>query len=120
MGNLGLYQVMVWAAKKVGGPLVLAALVASAGAAVKAGIDVTIEKVRDSKENKKKKEEASVIYTITKEGVSHEGLIFKAGEKFRILIRDGDIGLIERLNDPESPYVVSLRFLSSISDYAMV
>ena len=44
-------------------------------------------------------------------------LHFKVGDQFKVLDVDGDAGLIEIIGDNNSPYFVSLKFLSSISDY---
>ena len=68
-------------------------------------------------EKKKKIEQAAVIYTVNAEGTSNEGLRFKVGDKFKVLDVVGDAGLIEIIRDNNSPYFVSLQFLSSISDY---
>ena len=62
-------------------------------------------------------EKAAVIYTVCVEGTSNEGLHFKVGEKFKVLDDDGDAGLVESIGDNNSPYFVSLKYLSSISDY---
>ena len=38
-------------------------------------------------------------------------------EQFKVLKVDGDVVLIEKLGDHNNPYVVSIKFFSSISDY---
>ena len=121
MGNLGWYQLMTTAAKKVGGPKRLFALILGGGAALGGGAVIGCGAIKSKiaqELNKKKQEEAaSVVYTVRCEGNSNEGLLFEVGEQFKILETDGDAGLIEKLGDANSPYFVSLRFLQSISNY---
>ena len=66
---------------------------------------------------KKQAAEAAIVHTVTKTGVSNEGKEFTVGDRFKVLEVDGDVGLIEIMGDTNSPYYVSIRFLSSISDY---
>lgn len=121
MGNLGWYQILTTAAKKLGGPKQLIGILVGGGAilggsAVVGG--VAIKKKVSSELNKKKQiANAAVIHTVKVEGESKEGLHFNTGDKFKVLETDGDAGLIEVIDDDNSPYFVSLKFLSSISDY---
>lgn len=121
MGNLGWYQIMTTAAKKVGGPQKLIGIIFGGGAlfgggavlggkAIKNGINKRLEK-------KNHEEEIAAIYTINKECTSKEGLVFDEGMQFKVLERDGDAALIEILNYENNPYFVSAIFLQSISDY---
>lgn len=121
MGNLGWYQILTTMAKKVGGPKTLIGLLVGGGAILGGGAVVggsaIKKKVSSELEKKKKIEQAAVVYTVKAEGTSNEGLHFKVGDQFKVLDVDGDAGLIEIIGDNNSPYFVSLKFLSSISDY---
>lgn len=121
MSNLGWYQVMTTVAKKVGGPKQLFALVVTAsftiGGTVTAGVIKIKDKLSTQLDKKKKAATAEKTYTVKAESKSKEGLLFKAGDTFRILETDGDAGLIEILGNENNPYFISLGFLQSISDY---
>ena len=123
MGNLGWYQLMTTVAKKVGGPKRLFALVFGGGAILGggavAGGGAIKRKVTQELDKKKQEEAASVVYTVSREGSSNEGLRFVVGEQFKVLETDGDAGLIEKLGDANNPYFVSLKFLRSISNYGL-
>jgi len=122
MGNLGWYQVMTTMAKKVGGPKNLLGITIGVGTAL--GIGVTkgtqaiMKRINSNLDEKKKAAESAVTHTVYKEGSSNEGLNFKAGDEFKVLERDGDAALIEKIGDENNPYFVSAKFLSSISDYS--
>lgn len=121
MSNLGWYQILTTLAKKVGGPKQLMGLLIGSGAllgvgAVSAGSALK-KKITSEIEKKRNTEKAAVIYTVSVEGTSNEGLHFKVGDKFKVLDNDGDAGLVEVIGDSNSPYFVSIKFLSSISDY---
>lgn len=122
MSNLGLYQVMTTLAKKVGGPLNLAGLLVVGGAALGSGTVVggqkVAKKVKQYRDKKKRTEESAIAYEVHADGKSNEGLVFKVGERFRVLENDGDAVLIEKIGDKQNPYFVSGKFLASISDYA--
>ena len=121
MSNLGWYQILTTLAKKVGGPKQLIGLLIGSGALLGGGTVATVsalkKKITSELEQKRNTEKASVIYTVCVEGTSNEGLHFKVGDKFKALDNDGDAGLVEILGDSNSPYFVSLKYLSSISDY---
>lgn len=121
MSNLGWYQILTTIAKKVGGPRNLIALIAGGGAvaggvAVVGGVAIK-KKVDEALEQKKQAEVAAIVYTVTKESKSNEGLIFKKGTQFKVLETDGDAALIEILDAENNPYFVSAAFLELISDY---
>lgn len=124
MSNLGLYQTLTSWAKKVGGPknliLLIGGIGAGIGSAVTLCVKVLKEKINIEQERKRQTVEASVIYTVSVEGKSNEGLLFKVGDTFRVLEYDGDAGLIEKIGDKNNPYFVSLQFLSTISDYEAI
>lgn len=121
MGNLGWYQLMTSSAKRVGGPKTFMGLLITGGFALGlvayVGGTAISNRIQQRKNQKKKTEAAAIIYTVNVEGKSNEGLLFKQGDQFKILEKDGDAGLITKLGDYNNPYFVSLRFLSSISNY---
>ncbi len=121
MSNLGWYQIMTTVSKKVGGPLNLVKILFGGGAVAGGGIAVgtiTIKnKVTKKLNEKKRKSEAAIVYTVKTDQKSNEGLSFKVGEQFKVLEVDGDAALIVKLGDNNNPYFVSAKFLRSISDY---
>ena len=121
MGNLGWYQLLTTMAKKVGGPKRLIGLFvgsgALAGGGIVAGGNYVKNKINSALEKKKQDAASAKEYTVKTEGKSNEGVLFRIGDVFKVLEMDGDVGLVEKVGDKNSPYYVSLRFLSSISDY---
>lgn len=121
MSNLGWYQVITTWSKKVGGPLNLLGIVAGVG--VIGGVVGTkgVEALVGSQKKKAaEKEKAAGLlktYTVSKEGVGNEGLQFHVGETFKVLERDGNAVLIEKLGDDNNPYFVAAERLNEISDY---
>lgn len=122
MSNLGDYQRMTILAKKVGGLKNLAVIIAGAGAvasvALYKGGEIVKEKVRKKKNKEKLKETSdSIVYSITVDGVSDDGLEFKIGDQFRVLETVKNAVLIEKIGDDNNPYFVSVEFLEMISNY---
>ena len=121
MNNLGWYQVITTWSKKVGGPLNLLGIVAGVGelggVAGTKGIEALVASQKKKAIEKEKVAELSKTYTIIKDGVSNEGLQFHVGETFKVLERDGNAVLIEKLGDDNNPYFVASEFLNGISDY---
>lgn len=121
MNNLGWYQVITTWSKKVGGPLNLLGIVAGVGAlggvAGTKGIEALVASQKKKAIEKEKVAELSKTYTIIKDGVSNEGLQFHVGETFKVLERDRNAVLIEKLGDDNNPYFVASEFLNGISDY---
>lgn len=121
MSNLGWYQVMTTAAKKVGGPLKLAGLVLGSGIVIGGGTvfggQAVAKKIGKKLDEKKREAESAVIYRVHTEGKSNEGLLFSVDDTFKVLEIDGDAALIEKIGDENNPYFVSGCFLESISDY---
>lgn len=122
MSNLGDYQKMTVLAKKVGGPKNLAGIFVGAGVvvgvAVCKGRMIVAEKVNKNKNKEKLKETSdSIVYSVTVDGVSDDGLEFKIGDQFRVLETDKDAVLIEKIGDDNNPYFVSVEFLEMISNY---
>lgn len=121
MSNLGWYQVITTLSKKCGGPLKFLGLVAGGGALVGVagtkGVEAVASSVKKKAAEKKKAVEQSKTYTVSKEGVSNEGLQFHVGETFKVLERDGNAVLIEKIGDDNNPYFVAAELLNEISDY---
>ena len=121
MSNLGWYQVITTWSKKVGGPLNLLGIVAGVGAigrvAGTKGVEALVGSQKKKAAEKEKAAELLKTYTVSKEGVSNEGLQFHVGETFKVLERDGNAVLIEKLGDDNNPYFVAAELLNEISDY---
>ena len=121
MSNLGLYQTVVTFMKRVGGPAKAITLVVGGSALVGGACVKAIEWAKDAVSAKKaadaKRIQSMKTYVVAKEGTSNEGLPFQEGEEFRVLERDGNAVLIEKLGDEKSPYFVAADFLETISDY---
>jgi len=121
MGNLGAYQVMTTVSKKVGGPVKLAAGIAVGGYVVirtaEGVIKTGIKKVKKHREAKEIALNTSKLYTVHECGESNEGLIFNISDTYRVLEKDGDAVLIEKIGDANNPYFVSEELLRKISDY---
>lgn len=119
MSNLGLYQKMTTWAKKVGGPVQLFGIVAVGGycvlRTVEAGGKTIIKTVKKHMDSSVKN--STDIYTIHSDEITDDGIHFKLGDKFRILEIVDEGALIEKINDENNPYFVSISFLKLISDY---
>ena len=107
MSNLGMYQTLTTASKKLGGPIVLVASIFGIGAlfggGVVAGGTAIKKKVSAMLKKRKQSAEAAIEYSIHTEGKSNEGLLFSPGDRFKVLEIDGDACLIEKLGDNNNP-----------------
>ena len=123
MSNLGGYQLLTTAAKKVGRPRNLVLLIAGTGALVYKCGEIVVSKVATEvikmKYAKKRLENelSGEVYIVKSFGISDEGLQFKVNEQFKVLEADGDAVLIEKIGDMNNPYFISGDFLKEISDY---
>lgn len=120
MGNLGWYQMMTTAAKAVGGPKKLLALLIAGGAVVGTGFTLSVQaiiKKAKSEKNRQREMVKETIYEVIADGKDSGGLEFCAGDKYRILESDGDAILIEKLGDIKNPYFLSGDFLRTISNF---
>lgn len=126
MSNLGAYQWLTTTAKKVGGPKNLFMIIAGSGAIAGVGVykcgEFLIKKAVKEMKKIAGKEKLSEIadtklYTVTVEDTSNDGVVFKTGDKFRILETDKDAVLIEKVGDSNNPYFVSAELLRNISNY---
>lgn len=118
--NLGMYQFMTTASKKMGGPVQFLTCTGLVGyglfRAVEFGVTRACTYIQRhmSKEN-----EASTHPTATVRVTSETngGIALKEGEVIRILAQDGDAVLIEIPEATSNPYCVSGDWLRAISDY---
>lgn len=121
MGNLGSYQAMTSLAKKVGGPVALAAVTAASGFLVGRAAEVGFKRAGNSWVARIKKvvsaRESSETFTVGTEADCGAGLTLHAGDEFRVLERDGESMLIEVLGNADNPYVVSAEILARVSDF---
>lgn len=121
MGNLGAYQIMTTAAKKVGGPAKLAVGVAFGGYIIlrtaEGAIKTGIKKITKHKETNEIIMNDSRLFVVNENGESNEGLKFNISDTYRVLEKDGDAVLIEKIGDANNPYFVSEELLRKISDY---
>ena len=117
MSNLGWYQVMTTAAKKVGGPKNLFFLTLGAGGAIYKCGEVIIKKAYRTVKGLTDKSETSQIYNVVADGKDGKNLVFKAGDTYRVLESDGESVLIEKIGDTNNPYFVSADFLRSVSNF---
>lgn len=113
MSNLGDYQLITTLSKKVGGPRRLVGIII--------GSTIVLDRVAIFLHHKYKKKKtvnaAKKVYSILHTRESDDGVVFKKGDLFRVIETDGDVCLVDRLGDKNSPYYVSGSFLGTISDY---
>ena len=120
--NLGAYQWLTTAAKKVGGPKNLILIIAGIGAVVYKGSEIALKKtVKEIKKQTCKHQLPEIadtkIYIVTADGTSNEGLEFKIGDQYKVLETDTDAVLIEKIGADNNPYFVSAELLRNISDF---
>ncbi|EAD5361720.1 hypothetical protein K8A91_08540 [Listeria monocytogenes] len=119
MSNLGWYQLITTAAKKVGGPKVLLALVAAGGYVVLRPVEAGVKKVVKNVKKPSFRKIDKKTYAFLKDGKDGAGFEFKKGEQFTVEAEHDDSILIERLNDENNPYFVSASLLKKVSDYGL-
>lgn len=123
MGNLGAYQAMTTMAKKVGGPKNLAVVTVAGGWTVLRLAEAGGKKAVKVAQAALKKRSAPCatkgqVFEVTADGTdSSAGLTLHSGDSFRILECDADVILVEVLDNPANPYVVSRQFLTTVSDF---
>ena len=117
MSNLGWYQWITNASKKVGGPLNLLAIIGGSCLAVGCTVgSVITNKYRDIKGKKELKTLGT--YSVTKDAeIKKIKLVLKSGDKIAILASDDDSVLIVKNGDKDNPYFVSTDFLLECLDY---
>ena len=122
MSNLKGYQTLTTYAKKVGGPTNLVLLIAAGGAAIYGVGEFALKKGIAVVRKRSEKHQAIVEshleqYEVTTPGVSNEGVKFSIGDKYKVLERDGNSILIEKMDDNNNPYFVSAELLKEISSF---
>lgn len=121
MSNLGWYQIFTTNAKKVGGAKNLMGMLIGSGAVL--GVSGTILTQKVIKLVKRKNTREPFVYldnrvlVVSMEYKDKYGLILKPGDKFRVLEKDNDSVLIEKVGDENNPYWTSSLTLKKISDY---
>ncbi|MFF8812651.1 hypothetical protein [Streptomyces pactum] len=119
MGNLGGYQWMTTAAKRVGGPSALLAGVGVLGylavRSVEAGGTAVYKKLRSVSEETRSA--SGEVFTVTADGDDGNGLTLRAGDEIRVLKDVGEAVLIEVSGGQDNPYVVSPTFLASVCNW---
>jgi hypothetical protein len=117
MSNLGVYQTLTTIAKKAGGPTRLVAIIAVGGYGILRASEAGAKRaVRTIKERSAPCATKGQVFRVTSEG-NAGGAKMRVGDEYRVLECDGDAILIEVLGDLDSPYFVSSKFLSSVSDF---
>ena len=122
MNNLGAYQWITSTSKKVGGPVNLLLLTGAAGAVIgklgEIGLKKGVTAIKSHLISKKRYDDPTErIYSVTYNGESNEGVSFVVGDYYRILERDKDSVLIEKIGDNNNPYFVSADFLRTVSKF---
>jgi len=79
--------------------------------------DEFFESVERAIEEQKRAEAASAVYNVVQDGRSDNGLLFRSGERFRVLEIDEDTGLIQKVGGARNKDRVSLKFLRLISEF---
>lgn len=120
MSNLGTYQLLTVAAKKVHGPGKLVAGIFTGGALLGWGLHSMYKKTKERIKEKYKevnRSSSEETYTILVDGESSDGLHLKKGDTFKVLENDGDSILIEVLGDQNNPHFISRDLLEAVSNY---
>ena len=118
MSNLGMYQIFTTIAKKVGGPAVLTGILMASGYVVLRSVEAGGKQViKLVKEKVNKPTEINTIYSFVVSGVGDNNLKFGENDKFIVAATHGDVVLIEKQNDNNNPYFVSLAWLMKVSNY---
>lgn len=118
MSNLGGYQTIVTLMKRLGGPkkftIISVSTIATLTLAARKLVADLFEKLKSY--NKKDLTELP-IYEFTVTDLESSEVQITAGMKFRVLVSDSDMILIEIIDDPNSPYCVSPEWLITVSNY---
>ena len=123
MGNLGQYQMITTISKKVHGPVNLLIITALAGYGVFRGVESITKSLY--KRASKNLSEYNKIYTVKARAVvgdesyGNRAITLVKDDQFKVLFRDGDVVMIEKLGGGDNPYIESAAFLSTISDYSV-
>ena len=117
MGNLGMYQMITTVSKKVGGPVYFLLMVAAGGYVTGRSVEWTGKSIfkalaEEEKDNRIHTVKSSYVIAGNEEKYCELG----PGDQYKILARDGDAVLIEKIGDQNNPYYVSKSFLENITE----
>ena len=117
MSNLGWYQWMTTTAKKAGGPVPFMLGIAGLGyiaiRPLEAGAKKAYRTISKRIKTSSNKDESPVL-TVLECGSSGSEVQFNIGDKIRVLESVDDGVLIEKIGDPNNPYVISNELLHKI------
>lgn len=130
--NLGDYQWIVIKAKEVGGPKVLCAQLRAKGrveglalglgvAAAIIGVYLLYKNYYKKPEEHDRELNQNILanapeYQVVCNAEDESGTVFHRGEQIRVIYKEKDMALIYRMNDKNSPYLVSTSFLTLITN----
>lgn len=118
MSNLGMYQILTTVSKKVGGPAALTGILMAAGYVVFRSVEAGGKEIlKLVKEKTMKPTELNAIYSFVVTGVGDNNLQFEKNDTFIVAATHDDVVLIEKQNDNDNPYFVSLVWLKKVSNY---
>jgi len=122
MSNLGWYQTIVELSSKVGGPKNLLCITGLGGAVIGAGSyaggEAAVKKIKTILAAKAKTNiQKHTNYVVTIPGESNEGIAFEIGDIIRVLAEDGDVVLIEKNGDENTPYFISKELLTYMTNH---
>ncbi len=115
MNNWYLYQWTTTAMKKVGGPLNFYLLLCGGCASLGYAAHALPPKVKSYIRQKYNKSSKPILKSAS-HVINEDGLEFKIGDEFRILETIENGALIEKIGDPDNPYVVTDMFLQKITN----
>lgn len=117
MGNLGAYQAMTTAAKKVGGPKKLVALTLATGYVLFRPVEAGVRRAwRSLNEQPAPCATKGQTFLVT-DGGEYGGLRVRAGDEYEVLECDGDAILITVRGQQGNPHFVPAEFLRSVSSF---
>ena len=117
MGNLGMYQIITTISKKMGGPINFLLVVAVGGYITGRTVEWAgkgIVKAMTEAEKDRRIYTVKSSYIIA--GNEEKYCELRPGDQYKILARDGDAVLIEKIGDKNNPYYVSKSFLENITE----
>ena len=126
MSNLGGYQDAVRLIKALGGPKRAAvagvAVVGTTGYVVLRMAEAGGKRGIGALKSAIKKRNAPCeledrVFTVRTDGTDDQGLEFKLGAEYKVLECIDDAVLIELVGDDDNPHIVSVAFLTTISDF---
>lgn len=122
MSNLGTYQLMTTLAKKVGGPEIFLLGLAVGGWVIgrsgEACIKAIVNKIKNGQRLSLDRQHLGKMFTIMVTTELTKGLKLNKGSEFYVLEQDHDSVLIVVSGDKDSPYFVSGKVLSKVSNYS--